>query len=148
MENQAKIKIILERREYFKNLFPKIRGCNFRKDIDFELPNSCPACGYLTLDERCSWEICLICFWEDDGQDDFDADKVYGGPNDDYSLTNYRIEFFDEFENFKSENQESELINEFRLLDHYISSNEKDIVKVKVKMEKILSDFKGKLMKF
>jgi hypothetical protein len=34
-----------------------------------------------------------------DGQDDFDADKVYGGPNDDSSLTNYRIEFFDEFPN-------------------------------------------------
>ena len=148
MENQAKIKIILKRREYFDNLFSKINGCNFRKDIDFELSNSCPACGYFSLDERCSWEICQLCFWEDDGQDDFDADKIYGGPNGEYSLTKYRIEFFDEFENFKSENQESELINEFRLLDHYISSNEKDIVKVKVKMEEILSDFKGKLIKF
>ncbi|WP_324692341.1 CPCC family cysteine-rich protein [Flavobacterium cheonhonense] len=146
MENQAKIKIIQNRREYFDNLFPKISGCNLRKDIDFELPNSCPACGYLTLDKRCSWEICLLCFWEDDGQDDFDADKIYGGPNGEYSLTSYRIQFSDEFENFKRENQDSELIVEFRLLDHYISTNEKNIEKVKLKIDKILSEIQGKLM--
>ena len=26
----------------------------------------CLACGYLTLDQRGDWEICEICFWEDD----------------------------------------------------------------------------------
>lgn len=148
MENQTKKKILLERREYFKNHFPIIKGCNFRKDIDFGFPNTCPACGYLTLSERCCWEICPICFWEDDGQDDFDADAVNGGPNVDSSLTSYRIKFFDEFEKFKTENNESESINEFRLLDHYITSKEKDIAKVKVTMQKILNDFEFKLMKF
>ncbi|WP_328859368.1 CPCC family cysteine-rich protein [Streptomyces sp. NBC_00306] len=28
----------------------------------------CPCCGYVTLAERGSHEICAVCFWEDDGQ--------------------------------------------------------------------------------
>jgi hypothetical protein len=43
---------------------------------------------------RDGFEICPICFWEDDGQDDHDADVVRGGPNGTLSLTvareNYR----------------------------------------------------------
>jgi hypothetical protein len=31
-----------------------------------------------------------VCFWEDDGQDDIDADIVYGGPNGSLSLTQAR----------------------------------------------------------
>ncbi|HLG61050.1 MAG TPA: CPCC family cysteine-rich protein [Ktedonosporobacter sp.] len=34
---------------------------------------SCPCCGYKTLDERGGYDICPVCFWEDDGQDDADA---------------------------------------------------------------------------
>lgn len=33
----------------------------------------CPCCGYKTLDERGGFDICSVCFWEDDGQDDADA---------------------------------------------------------------------------
>lgn len=33
------------------------------------------------------YDICLVCWWEDDGQDDADADQVRGGPNKQYSLT-------------------------------------------------------------
>ena len=44
------------------------------------LKNSCPVCGYLTLDERNVFEICGICFWEDDGVDDFEENKE-SGPN-------------------------------------------------------------------
>lgn len=29
----------------------------------------CPCCGYLTLGEAGSYEICAVCFWEDDGGD-------------------------------------------------------------------------------
>ena len=46
-----------------------------------------------TFDERCGWEICPICFWEDDGQDTDDADVVRGGPNHDYSLKEARENF-------------------------------------------------------
>jgi hypothetical protein len=50
----------------------------------------CPCCGCRTLAERGGYEICPVCFWEDDGQDDHDADEVRGGPNSDLSLTRAR----------------------------------------------------------
>lgn len=56
-------------------------------------PYACPCCGYLTLDERGGWEICSVCFWEDDGQDDQDADVVRGGPNGPLSLSQARQNF-------------------------------------------------------
>jgi hypothetical protein len=46
---------------------------------------ACPCCAYLTLEERGGFEICPVCFWEDDGQDDRDADVVRG-PNGSLSL--------------------------------------------------------------
>ncbi|WP_442894120.1 CPCC family cysteine-rich protein [Bradyrhizobium sp. AZCC 1721] len=30
----------------------------------------CPCCGFPTLSERSAWEICCVCWWEDDGQGD------------------------------------------------------------------------------
>lgn len=54
---------------------------------------NCPCCGYPTLEEKGSWDICCLCKWEDDGQDDSQADKVWGGPNHDYSLTEARNNF-------------------------------------------------------
>ncbi|WP_052807111.1 CPCC family cysteine-rich protein [Mesobacillus subterraneus] len=53
----------------------------------------CPCCGYPTLEERGNFEICKLCNWEDDGQDDPYADEVWGGPNGDYSLTEARKNF-------------------------------------------------------
>src|SRR5882724_10609169 len=42
----------------------------------------CPCCHYKTLGERGGYDICPVCFWEDDGQDNDDAatDRVFG-PN-------------------------------------------------------------------
>ncbi|MFH8776088.1 CPCC family cysteine-rich protein [Streptomyces sp. NPDC017958] len=56
-------------------------------------PYPCPCCGFLTLDQRGCFEICPVCFWEDDGQDDDDADRVRGGPNGRLSLTEARRSF-------------------------------------------------------
>jgi hypothetical protein len=56
-------------------------------------PYACPCCGYLTLDTRGNYEICNVCFWEDDGQDDHDADVVRGGPNGPLSLTQARLNY-------------------------------------------------------
>jgi hypothetical protein len=42
---------------------------------------ACPCCGYAILEKHDSYEICQMCFWEDDGQDDPDADENRGGPN-------------------------------------------------------------------
>ncbi len=64
----------------------------------------CPCCYMPTLDERSGYDICPICFWEDDGQDSDDADVIRGGPNHDYSLTEARINF----EEFKTMYRESD----------------------------------------
>jgi hypothetical protein len=56
-------------------------------------PFACPCCGYLTLGERGAFEICSVCFWEDDGQDEHDADVVRGGPNGRLSLSDARRNF-------------------------------------------------------
>lgn len=58
-----------------------------------DLPLRCPCCGCKTLDERGRFEVCLVCRWEDDGQDDYDSDVVRGGPNGRLSLTEARANF-------------------------------------------------------
>lgn len=56
-------------------------------------PYACPCCRLLTLEARCQWEICTECGWEDDGQDDLNADEVWGGPNGSQSLTDARTNY-------------------------------------------------------
>lgn len=53
---------------------------------------ACPCCGHATLTERGQYEICPVCFWEDDGQDNDDADRWRGGPNR-VSLREGRVNF-------------------------------------------------------
>ncbi len=40
----------------------------------------CPCCGHATLPKRGGYDICPVCFWEDDGSDDANVDAV-SGPN-------------------------------------------------------------------
>ena len=40
----------------------------------------CPCCGYYTFDEPNSFEICDVCFWQDDGVQADNPDYL-GGPN-------------------------------------------------------------------
>ena len=40
----------------------------------------CPCCDYFTLTNRGDYEICEICFWEDDGLDLKEL-KSHSGPN-------------------------------------------------------------------
>ena len=54
---------------------------------------ACPCCGYPTLFQRGSYEVCELCDWEDDGQDDPHANEVWGGPNGAYSLADARLNF-------------------------------------------------------
>ena len=54
---------------------------------------ACPCCGCLTQPERGVFEICPVCSWQDDGQDDADADAVRGGPNGGLSLTAARANY-------------------------------------------------------
>jgi hypothetical protein len=57
--------------------------------------SACPCCGYPTLRQRAQSELCLLCDWEDDGQDDTDAGELRGGPNGDLSLSEARENFAD-----------------------------------------------------
>ena len=61
---------------------------------------TCPCCAYPTINGRAAYDICPVCGWEDDGQDDDErfprngeSDRVWGGPNGDYSLTEARENF-------------------------------------------------------
>lgn len=80
-EQNNYIDIFNERRDFFQRNFPMKIGMQ-RVNVDSEdiIKNSCPICGYLTLDERSSFDICSICFWEDDGIDDIEENND-SGPN-------------------------------------------------------------------
>ncbi len=54
---------------------------------------SCPCCGFYTLIKRADDEVCQVCFWQDDGQGDQDADEVRGGPNKKLSLEQAKLNF-------------------------------------------------------
>lgn len=58
-----------------------------------ELPLRCPCCRNKTLMQRGEFDICPVCFWEDDGQDDDDALDVRGGPNGDLSLAEGQLNY-------------------------------------------------------
>jgi len=50
-----------------------------------EKAHRCPCCKFRTLCGRGQDEICPVCFWHDDGQDEAEAAEVWGGPN--YTLS-------------------------------------------------------------
>lgn len=54
---------------------------------------ACPCCGYRTIGERGEYEICKICWWEDDGQDNQHANQARGGPNYGISLAMGRYNY-------------------------------------------------------
>jgi len=104
--NQEKLNIELtklqQRRKFFSEHFPEIEGMKGHSWVnELDLPNTCPVCGFFTLSERDSWEVCGICYWEDDGQDDYNKDKVKGGPNGKHSLSTYRADFYAKIEKSK-----------------------------------------------
>ncbi|QIG53715.1 hypothetical protein G6N82_05710 [Altererythrobacter sp. BO-6] len=53
----------------------------------------CPCCGFLTIGEPASYEVCEVCLWEDDGQGEDDLEAVRGGPNGAFSLSQARLNF-------------------------------------------------------
>lgn len=57
------------------------------------VPNvPCACCGYETISQGSDYEICPICFWEDDGYGDREPDVRHGGPNN-VSLNTARLNF-------------------------------------------------------
>jgi Cysteine-rich CPCC len=68
------------------------RLVNRQRDPEGDLV-ACPCCAFLTLPARGQYELCPVCFWEDDGQGDDDADVVRGGPNGPLSLAQARANY-------------------------------------------------------
>ncbi len=66
---------------------------NAYRPIESVTAYRCPCCRYKTLRGRGHFEICEVCFWEDDGQDEHDASEVRGGPNGMLSLQQARANF-------------------------------------------------------
>jgi hypothetical protein len=64
-------------------------------DLQGKMKERCPCCGYRTLSELGGFDLCAVCYWEDDGQTDADADEVRGGPNGVLSLTQGRANYHD-----------------------------------------------------
>jgi hypothetical protein len=50
----------------------------------------CPCCGYKTLDAPGALQLCPVCWWEDDGQEDNDAAEVRLTVNGQLSLNEAR----------------------------------------------------------
>ncbi|PGK52478.1 hypothetical protein CN918_32355 [Priestia megaterium] len=42
------------------------------------MKKTCPCCGYKTIDENILFNICEICYWEDDPIQSFDPDSKEG----------------------------------------------------------------------
>ncbi|WIW70181.1 CPCC family cysteine-rich protein [Anaerosinus gibii] len=121
----------------------------------------CQCCGYPTLPLRDfpqmpTFDICILCDWQDEGQSDKDADKIYGGANKSYSLTNARINFNKDFTMFsidaelkdgkvRSEKLElkKSLINLFNKLKKISDKNEENKIWIKIlKIEERLHQIK------
>jgi hypothetical protein len=84
--------------EYYAKEIDSADSSNFKKFGGYFL---CPCCYLPTLTTRQGFEICSICGWEDDGQDDQNADKILGGPNSNYSLTEARMNFITYFTSYR-----------------------------------------------
>ena len=86
----------------------------------------CPCCGYATLDEVDAYEICKICFWEEDDQDDPKADECWGGPNK-VSLTDGRKNLIHigasdpkDIEHVRAPTAEDERVREFKIVENRV----------------------------
>jgi hypothetical protein len=55
----------------------------------------CPCCGYRTLLLPEALELCPVCWWEDDGQEDADAAEVRLTVNGGLSLAEARMHFLE-----------------------------------------------------
>ena len=86
----------------------------------------CPCCGYATLDEVNAYELCKICFWEDDDQDDPNADECWGGPNK-VSLTDARKNFLEigvsdpkDIEHVRTVTADDERVREYKIVSDQV----------------------------
>jgi hypothetical protein len=53
----------------------------------------CPCCGFKTLDAPGALQLCAVCWWEDDGQEDSDAGDIRLTVNGHLSLDEARVNY-------------------------------------------------------
>jgi len=75
----------------FQILPPPGREIRVYPDMDNRF--RCPCCGYRTLKSPESLELCPVCWWEDDGQEDDDAAEVRQTVNGSLSLSEARAHY-------------------------------------------------------
>jgi len=86
-------RLIERRRQWFERHTARFATASVVPSSTRGQRHACPCCLFITLGERGRFEICEVCFWEDDGQDERDADVVRSGPNGGLSLTKARANF-------------------------------------------------------
>ncbi len=64
--------------EFIQQKLSEIGSPDVRVTGEPETMETCACCGFNTLTERGAYDICPVCFWEDDGNMEADA---YSGPN-------------------------------------------------------------------
>lgn len=141
---------LADRRAFFMKNFPMIEIGRERVDVRSGeiLKNTCPVCGYLSLDCRDAFEICSICFWEDDGLDDYEIDSE-SEPNH-MTLLEARKKFRNSKQQLLSSVNDnlvrSKIKLSFLMLDNLIDQNESDLEKITaVQNELILLFEKNKI---
>ncbi|MBW4450056.1 MAG: hypothetical protein KME38_25295 [Spirirestis rafaelensis WJT71-NPBG6] len=65
---------IEKRNKWFEWYVNKLETHSVVQPNQEDVAYHCPCCSYKTLLERGGYEICPVCFWEDDGQDEEDKD--------------------------------------------------------------------------
>lgn len=58
-----------------------------------EVRYRCPCCGFKTLEAPGTLQLCPVCWWEDDGQEDEDASEVRLTVNGQLSLNQARTNY-------------------------------------------------------
>lgn len=144
---QQKLEIFSLRRQKF-DAYLKSNGLQ-NPELSYEDKFfTCPGCGFPTLHERRDFEVCSICNWEDDGQDDTRANEVWNGPNGEVSLSEHRLMVMEVLENAfrKFENHPDQFLE--ILKKHFVKEEElaeqlieEDDEKALEQWEKLNEDF-------
>jgi len=82
LTNEERLLLLLfkERRNAINNYIEQ-------NELDFTV---CPGCGFPSFSKDWFHQICSVCNWQHDGQDDPNEDESWGGPNK-ISLTENRL---------------------------------------------------------
>jgi hypothetical protein len=77
---------------FLKDRLFAVRNLVYEKSVHFGVGTQyrCPCCGYRTLAAPAVLELCPVCWWEDDGQEDDDASDVRLTVNGALSLSEAR----------------------------------------------------------